>query len=360
MKKRLFLFSAFLCFLLFQTSAPAAAEALRCFSFEIDPPSASGGGIVRLEVNAVPTEVTAAGFRLRVSFDEDRLDFLGTETAGAVKSGTMRTNSGAGTVSCVYVCNADKGSAPRLSGNVATFLFQAEPDAEIGKTELTVETDQVCDYNGEPIAETSRVEKLMLKIGAIPSSKACLSALKPSQGTLVPDFSSAVTSYLLPVGSGVGSVEFQADAAENGTVRVSRRTLNAAGRQTQIAITVTSADKLETARYLVNVERASKTEVSGREEKKKEGAARTEKAKESDAPRMGAASKRGSGGEEEEQAFEDRGGQARTEETAAGNAAPLVVVGDRMPSYLFGMLACVLCVTAGVALSLWFQVRPKK
>lgn len=367
MKKRMLLVPLCLFLTACRFSAAAQARTTPYFSFRLDPSQAGSGGLVRLRTEAFPAEVTAAGFRLRVSYDEDRLEFLGTETAGAVKSGTMRTNGGAGKVSCVYVCNAGGASAPRLSGNVASFLFQVEPGAAPGKTALTVETDQVCDYEGRLIDGTDAAEKLNLEIRPVPSSKARLSALKPSAGALSPAFSPEVTSYLLSVESGVGAVEFQADAAENGSVRVSRRTLNAAGKETEITVTVTSADGTEATRYLIRVERAPKT--AARSPGAEVTAARTSGASRpkggitgsgggSGAKKTGTAS----GGRAAPGAADgaDAGGGRAVSRQAAGGSAPLVVVGDRLPPYLFGMLACGFCVTVGVAVSLWLPIRPRK
>lgn len=377
MKNRLIPALLCLSFLLFRFPLPVAAQpATSYFSFHMDPSSADGGELARLEVEACRTEVTAAGFRLQVSFDEDELTFLGTETSGAVKSGTMRTNSGSGQVTCVYVCNTDKGYAPQLSGTVASFLFEVEPGVKAGKTALTVKTDQICDYDGNPLEADEEETELTLKLSPALSSQARLTALVPSAGTLEPDFSPSVAGYSLSVGSDVDSVELQADAAEGGSVRVSRKTLNGAGKETQIVVTVTSADGSETAQYFVRVSRVAKEAVraaaSGETGKAAEPAsgppadrpeAETGKAKsggETGGPETSAPeSEAGSPGAESAAAGQTA---VRTEDVpqASGNRTPLILTGDRMPSYLVGMLASALCVTVGIALSLWLPIRPKK
>ena len=359
------LVSACLCALLAGClPAPAAAQTQPYFSFRMDPDTASCGEPVRLQVQAYRTETTAAGFRLRIDFDEDALEFLGTETSGAVKSGTMYTGGGSGEVTCVYVCNPDKGYAPELSGTIASFLFQVEPDAPAGKTALTVATDQVCDYDGDPL-EADGEEKFSLKLVPAPSSEAYLTSLKPSSGALEPEFSPSVHEYALPVGSGTDTVEFAAEAAESGTAKVSRKTLNGAGKQTPIVVTVTSEDKTETAQYLVTVEREAKPAGPA-------PAAGTQRTETDGSP----VSSGGGAGRAEQRSAEPESGEGTAGRTVAvvesqppsagGQAAqqtelrPLVLVGDRMPSFLTGMLAAALCVAVGVILSLWLPIRPRK
>ena len=350
--------------------APAAAQSQPYFSFRADPDAASRGETVRLRVQAYRTETTAAGFRLKIDFDEDALEFLGTETSGAVKSGTMYTGSGSGEVTCVYVCNPDKGYAPELSGTIASFLFQVEEDAPAGKTALTVATDQVCDYDGDPLETDGGEEKLALKLVPAPSSEAYLTALEPSGGVLEPEFSPSVHEYVLPVGSGTDTVEFTAEAAENGTVKVSRKTLNGAGNQTPIVVTVTSEDKTETAQYLVTVEREAKPDSPAPAAETRRagtdgppgssgpgGASRAEKTPAEPEPEAGE-----DGPEERivpvaESRPQAAGGQ---EARQAADFRPLILVGDRMPSFLTGMLAAALCVTVGVILSLWLPIRPRR
>ena len=382
MKNRLATALICLPFLFLRLPASAAERPAAYFSFHMDPASVSGGEVARLEVEAYRTEITAAGFRIQVSFDEDKLAFLGTETSGAVKSGTMRTNGSSGQITCVYVCNADKGYAPQLSGTVASFLFQAEPDAAEEETTLTVETDQICDYDGSPLETDRGSAELELKLSPALSSKARLTALEPSAGTLVPEFSPSATEYCLSVGSGVGSVEFRADAAEGGAVRVSRKTLNAAGKETQIVVTVTSADRSETAQYLVHVERMPKetapAAVSDRPEKTSERADDSSPENGRSRPPAEIENKETAAQKKPAAGTGDKGDgpEEREDADAAPSAAPLqiaeapreteenrttlILTGDRMPSYLVGMLACALCVTVGSAVSLWLPIRSKK
>ena len=371
MKKHRFAAAACLCCLLtrlFPVSASAGSPVY--FSYSLSRASASAEDLVRLDVKAYKTEETAAGFRLKIQYDGDRLDYVSTEAAGAVKSGTMQTNGGSGEISCVYVCNTDQGCAPKLSGTVASFVFQVAAGAKTGGTALTVDADQICGYDGSPLDADSTEKKLSLTILPPLSVQASLTALVPSSGTLEPGFSPSVHSYTLAVGSAVGSVEFQTAAAENGAVHVSRKTLNGAGKETQIAVTVTSADGKTKGQYLIAVLRAEK-----------ETAAANAAAEKNESPRAagnaGAAKPSGGSngvpGAEVPRLTGDEGqavpgqdttgaGGANAEMGAVQNSAEdrtLVLVGDRTPSFFTGMLAAALCVTIGIAVSLWLPIRQR-
>lgn len=373
MRKWLLLMSACLCLgLCLPMPVPAAAEdAPVFFSYSLSPVSAAGEGQVRLDVKAVPTEVTAAGFRLRIQYDENLLDFLGTETSGAVKSGTMRTGGGSGLVSCVYVCNTDRGAAPRLSGTIASFLFQVAAGAPTGKTALEIAADQICDYDGNPLEAGGARKTLSLSLVPSVSPEASLTALKPSAGCLKPDFSPKIYFYTLQVGSETGAVEFQADAAQKGTVRVNRRTLNGAGRETEITVTVTSADRTRSAQYFITVDRAEKTaaaSASAAETARKAGARSSGAAAKPVKLRKtgGTVSRRKSGSgnardlSEREASLDQAAAQPEEARQESAGDRTLVVVGDRMPSFFTGMLAAVLCAVVGIAISLWLPIRLKR
>jgi hypothetical protein len=287
----------------------------------------------------------------------------------------MRTNGGSGQVSCVYVCNTGNGSAPKLSGTVASFVFQVAADAKAGNTELTVSADQICDYDGDPLDADQTEKKLKLKILPLLSSKAGLTSLTPSAGKLEPDFSPSVHRYFLAVGSEVGTLEFQTASADRGTVFVSRKTLNGAGRQTKITVTVTAADRSQTAQYVVTVQRAQKGEdtvsiternagdegpqAAGKSKNKepRDGAGRI-RSRNSPGTQMSAAGQAPGSPPDEAQADAQDAAQAPEDgEWRSSGDRTLVLVGDRMPSFFTGMLATALCITVGIAISLWLPIR---
>ena len=92
------------------------------------------------------------------------------------------------------------------------------------------------------------------------SDRAFLESLEPSSGKLSPSFSADIYHYTLDVPYRVSSVTFDAQAGENGTVSVSRKTLQKAGSTTSITITATSENQKQKTQYLVDVNRAEEPE----------------------------------------------------------------------------------------------------
>lgn len=379
MKKRsaeIFLCIYVICCCLLPLPVFAAQTAPQYFSYSLSDSSAQEQDLLRLNVAAYKTEETAAGFRLKVSYNENKLDFVSTETSGAVKSGTMKTNASAGEISSVYVCNTDHEKAPKLSGTIVSFVFQVTPGAEKGNTSLKISADQVCDYDGDPLEAGKADQELKLKIVPTPSSQASLASLVPAVGKLEPGFSSKIHYYTLRVGSDVSTVEFQADASRGGSAKVSRKTLYAAGKDTQIIITVTSEDKTESAQYSVVVHRAKKgtssvVVLNSRDggpggTLTEEGNGEEQPPSASGTPESGEENARESG---QAEPADSKPGKHPTDENDAeteekvndtDNKPALILVGDRMPTFFTGILAAALCVMVGIAISLWLPIRPRR
>lgn len=356
-------------------TVPAAASSQAYFSYSLDTASAANEEMIRLNVTAYKTETTAAAFRLRVYYDEDRLEYVSTETSGAVKSGTMQTNCSSGFLSCVYVCNPEKGYAPKLSGTVASFLFQVEPDAHSGKTSLTVTADQICDYDGNPLEANNTEKELTLKVLPPLSSEVGLTELTPSAGTLVPEFSPSVFNYTLTVGSEINTVEFKTRAAEGGTVHVNRSRLNGAGKETLITVTVTSEDRTQTAQYMITVKREQeeKTNLFSAQVGNANSSAPScvEKIEKPENTNSNTSSRPIAHNDAAQISQPAAAGQSSftpsSTATQTDRILPeervektLVLVGDRMPSFFTGMLASALCITVGIAVSLWFPIHRRK
>lgn len=368
--------------LVFALLPPAGGQAAETgFSFALDRNSAEAGDTVKLNVSAQGGAKDAAGFRLRVSYDEDVLRFLGTETTGPT-NGTLRTNSSSNPIYSVYVCSVGSGSAPELSGKIATFVFQVKDGAEAGSAQFSAQADQICDFGGNKI-DADCTGSASLDV-TVPSDEALLTGLVPSQGMLQPAFSPDRTDYGLSVGANVSSVAFQADAASGGTVKISRKSLSAAGSDTQIVVTVTSANKSVQRQYFILVSRAAKAVSSSAPESAPEiknnppsaqaggktaikSGARTASgeaeikpsASEGEAPSIpaGASSGQTEAAGRASSAEQERAIAAQTRETSP--PAALNVVQNRMPAYFAGMFACAFCISAGVAAYLWLSAKPK-
>lgn len=245
-----FLFGA----IFFPAHTSAAAE--EYFQFAVDRQEYRPGDKLYLSIDAQKQEEVAAGFRLCAEYDDTRLSFVRVETSDQIKSKTLYTDSSGNPVRSTYVCNVDMGHPPELSGTVITYVFEVKEGAAAGETDLQIHMDQICNWDGVQLNRDCSAS-LNFTILAAKSGKAYLNSLKPSNGKLEPVFSPDVLDYTLNVPSSVSTVEFQTEAAENGSVKVSRKTLQKAGSATTITVTALSEDEKERTQYVITVNRAA-------------------------------------------------------------------------------------------------------
>jgi Cohesin domain. len=355
------------------------AETVPYFTFSLNTESVSSGDLVKLRINANQTADTAAGFRMRVGYDDKILSFVRTETSGQIKSGTMATNSNANPILSVYVCNTNGTAAPELSGNIISFVFKVKEGVSDGKTNVEAHIDQICNYQAKQL-NLNYDENMLLTVEQPvgKSDKAYLNELVPSQGKLSPEFSSDVYEYILRVDYDVRSVEFTADAGRKGTVKINRKSLGKAGSKTNIIATVTSEDKTNKAQYIITVSRASAPESS---EADSRGGTETAKVQAKNQPAERTASGRGSPGGKTKRAAGSAAyapesktapetseiERAENGETiqaqpayAGGGGRNIIVVGNQMPVFVLGVLVAVLCVLVGMSLTFWLKLNTKK
>ena len=247
---------------LFHLGTVAAAASLETetpFVFSVDRESYYGGERIELTVDTTTAQKDIAGFCVSIAYDDTRLSFLRVEPSSQIKNKTLQTDGTNNPVRSTYVCNVDLGHAPALSGTILTYVFEVNEGAPAGETELEVVVDQVCNWQGEQL--DSRCEgKAPLEVLPPKSDRAFLESLEPSSGKLSPSFSADIYHYTLDVPYRVSSVTFDAQAGENGTVSVSRKTLQKAGSTTSITITATSENQKQKTQYLVDVNRAEEPE----------------------------------------------------------------------------------------------------
>lgn len=380
MKRRFLILLPVLCLILtcfFSTAASAGA--LPYFTFSLEKSTVSQGDAVRLRVSANRTGEPAAGFRIRVGYDGDLLEYMGAETSSRIEEGSFEVNSDGNPIYGVYVCDPSKGYAPSLSGNVISFDFHVKNGVRGKPADFSVCIDQICNFRAEQMNLTCQ-GKLPLRILSETSPEAALASLEPLTGELEPEFSPDVYFYTLRVGSEVDSVEFRADAADGGTVKINRKSLGRAGTTTRITATVTAEDRKAKSLYTVMVERAAAPTVSHSVSRpssrsafsrsRGEGKTKTEsRSPPARGPRTSRNARR-AGVREEGGAspgsiasVPETVQPAAPQEAASADAAVtrnLYFIGNRMPEYLVGMLACAFCIVTGVALCLWLGIRPKK
>lgn len=367
----------FLLLLLFSVilRIPAHAATVPYFTYSVDKPSAARGELVKLQINAGQVPDTAAGFRMRVGYHAAALSFVRTETSSQIKSGTMVTNSVSNPICSVYVCNVDQGTAPQLSGNIISFVFQVRDGAPSGDTVINAHIDEVCNYAAKQL-DVDIEENLTVSIEPPeeePSDEAALSRLAPYNGELVPEFSPDVYQYRLSVDYTVESVEFYARAEEGGTVKINRKSLLKPGTDTPIVATVTSADKANQVQYVVLVSRAERpvaaAGLSSGLPRSGEKASGPEKTNSSQAKLSEKGTAEMPAREDDFSAAAEAENQAQpqTVQTAAQpytntgyGGRNIYMIGNQMPVYVNGMLTAALCLMLGVALSLYLKIKPRQ
>lgn len=246
----------------------AATAAAEYFSAALSAASVFPGETVRVELSA-NSGVLAQGdlpaaFRTRLEYDSARLHFLRTETSDQLQSGSFQFYDDGESVTGVYAC--DGLSAPRLNGVCVAFIFAVPEEADPGSAGISVQIDQTADWAERLLPQYDEETQLSFSIRPALSQDASLSKLVPSTGRLRPDFSPDIAEYELRVGSNVSSVKFQADAADGGSVRVNRQSLQRAGETTEIVVTVTAENKKSKSQYLIRVNRAEPPDSAEPEE----------------------------------------------------------------------------------------------
>ncbi len=230
-----------------------SAETTGFFSLRFQSNSVRPGETVKLVLSANSNNLTEniAGFRVLLHYDEDKLIFKRAETADQIKSGTFSCQDWGGKIMGTYVC--DGKSAPKLRGNCISFVFAVREDVS-GKAQASAEVYEIIDWSENFLTDDPE-RNLSVTIKEPDPAEAFLTRLEPSTGELSPPFSSDTYNYFLEVDSSVTAVDFDT-SAEGASVKFSRRTLQKAGEDTRIVITVTSEDKTEKTEYIVTVRRA--------------------------------------------------------------------------------------------------------
>lgn len=391
MKKRILVTALFLVFIFpLYVSALSSADG-EYFSYSLSTTKAVPNDIIKLYINANKTDITAAGFRLKITYDESILKYIGTETSSLIKNGTMRTNDSESPIYSVYVCNTDKSSAPKLYGNIICYVFQVKSGADAGTTAITAAADQICDYDGNQL-KADCDGTLCVNINEASSDEAYLTQLEPLSGSLTPVFSSEIHDYTMDVPYSVSSVEFQSSAGDGGSVKINRKTLYAAGKSTIITATVTSADKQNKTQYIVTVRRKAKPQSSSsaslprqssstpqtsstgktsvgsktkRKTKSGSSAGRKKTKYKKAAENKNTSSPEYTSGYEDEYT-ENTYGAEELDMSSAGAAASaatprnIYITANGMPAYMGGMLITIICIMCGIFLNLWLRPPNKK
>lgn len=215
------------------------------------------GEEVRVELVASPGRTTAGAFRFSLTYDAAAFSYVRKEDASQIQGADLFVRQSNPLVS-VYTCDTQQGGAALLSGEVAAYVFRVREDAEPGTYTFSAKTDEVCDYDGNPLADSdaaavqmqvsfsqtqSEISGLLSSAQSVSSAAAgqpYLTTLLPedtSLGQLQPAFRPEVTSYRMTVPESCAELWFQTGQPDGVAVTVNRHTLQAAGNDTVITVT---------------------------------------------------------------------------------------------------------------------------
>ena len=288
------------------------------FTFTVSKENVLLNDEIRIAViaNELNMNETIAGFRVIVEYDSSKLTLKRVDTSSQVESGTFRYHIAGDTMTGIYVC--DGTAAPQLTGECMTLIFRVNEDAFLGETSVSVQIDQVVDWNAEQLPSVSSLTSIF-HITPEFTKEAVLTKLIPNQGTLEPAFDPYIQEYFLQVGPEIEQILFELEAADGGIAKVNRKNLGKQGSTTQFVITVTSSDKRNKSQYTVNVTRGEKI----REESGKNSAPDRSKIS----------------GTTKQTSEEDIDDETPHTDTIFYGDRNLYMIGNQMPSYLIYMIA---------------------
>lgn len=371
MKKKLIVLLFCLCFFLSSSFIAFAAD-IPYFTFHADKSTVSENDEVKVKVNASENNLqdNIAGFRVTIYFDNTKLTFKRADTSAQVQSGAFQYHAQTDMIIGIYVC--DGKTAPKLLGDCITFVFKVADGAAVGETSVSTQLDEIVDFNVHKI-DTVCSDEVPLRITPPLSPNALLASLEPLQGTLEPQFSSEILEYSLNLPYASTSIEFNAAAAEDGTVKISRKTLGRGGTETIITATVTSADKNAKTQYFITVHRAEKAEssesstVSTIHEQNRTTGGTSESSRRTTTSRTSNIQSQNSVAQTAMQRAAVQSGAVSQTASSQGTASQpgyngdrnLYVTGNQMPAYVVGMLIACICMLVGIAALPFFKKQKK-
>lgn len=221
---------------------------------------------LKLNIKA-PTNTNISTFRLIVNFDASKLEFSNIKSSYSLND--FKEYEDKGKLTIIYL-TSEKGvniSANKLT-TFASLNFTALSAAELGNTKISAAIDGIGNYDVKEIladkisdATIKIVDKLNSNTTTTPTTdnpiiNCNLKSIYAQGYTITPAFDPNITQYYVTVPSTVSSLEVEAVAEDpSATVAVSRKKLYAAGKSTDINITVTGSDKKTKKIYKLTVVR---------------------------------------------------------------------------------------------------------
>ena len=216
-----------------------------------------------VNLNIKPTrDINISVFRFKLNFDSSLLKYTGIYSKYG--SNDFKVNQNNNDITIIFL-TGEKGI--NLQKNIEDTLFEISfkvlSDAKEGTSKFSAKIDSTANYNEEKISLTKNTIDTFVNIEKSPESDCNLKYLKAENYNLNPKFSEMITRYSVTVPFNKSSIEITAIANDpSAKVTVSRKTLNSAGKDTDIKITVTSSDKKSKKVYTITVRRLEKTKSS--------------------------------------------------------------------------------------------------
>lgn len=279
---------------LFTPGVSAMAEETEpLFAFAAQAEEVRPGG--SFAVTCTPARGDIGAFVLFADFDAEVISNAKAELPESVKSRHVYTSQQDGRFALVYTAK-DGGALTEPF----TLVFRTERGAEFDAVTVSFSVTDAANAVGQELIDTVQTTEKTFTYVKEPESSAALLSLIPPTGTLSPSFDPEMFQYSLSVPFPVTSLVFDAQPAEDCSVRVNRKNLGAGGSTVDFEFTVTS-ESGEAAVYTVAVTREKKpvTAVAGKtgtsSAAKGKDAASSEKSAESEAAEANVQCRRSTG-----------------------------------------------------------------
>lgn len=195
---------------------------------------------------------------MKVNFDKNNLIFKDSTYKSKNEKEELITKCNRDTITLLYTNQDGITLNPGIPTRIFELKFKVKKDAHFGPTQINAAIKNMYDKNLCSININKEIHS-MANITMLGSSLCTLKTLSPSSGTFNLPFEPDKYSYFLDVPYDTKEIDF-AFETENpeSVVKISRHKLNAAGKTTDIKITVMNKKEKVKLVYLVRVQRAAK------------------------------------------------------------------------------------------------------
>ncbi len=212
--------------------------------------------------------INIATFRVKVTFDTNK--FLYKRLNSEIGTNDFKTNLSGNTLNVIYLTSSvGKDIPPNKDTELFELTFKVLPNATNGNTKISTSFDGIASYDAHEIS-SPYIEPLNITISEKPKFNCGLKSLSVVGFTLTPEFKTEILQYYVDVPYYINTISFNVAPIEpTATVKISRKTLNSAGKSTDIKITVSSPDRKYKEIYTVTVNRAAKDKTNNKSSSRK-------------------------------------------------------------------------------------------